>query len=83
MWRPLRTRSGCYHSEMTCGPGNSTEVLAARFPGVPEVLREPLARWWERAAGLPALLTAYGALPDALRGELRALPPAANSRPQF
>jgi glutamine synthetase adenylyltransferase/Zn-dependent oligopeptidase len=37
---------------------------------VPEDLREPLARWWERAGALPALLDGYEALPDTLRDEL-------------
>ena len=44
--------------------------LTAPRDGVPEILREPLARWWERAAALPTLVEQYAALPDALRGEL-------------
>jgi len=37
---------------------------------VPEILREPLQRWWERASALPAFAAAYAALPDRLREEL-------------
>jgi peptidyl-dipeptidase Dcp len=37
---------------------------------VPEALREPLSRWWERATALPAFLDAYAALPGMLRDEL-------------
>jgi [glutamine synthetase] adenylyltransferase / [glutamine synthetase]-adenylyl-L-tyrosine phosphorylase len=40
------------------------------FASVPEVLREPLARWWERAAGQPAFLEGYAALGGDLRAEL-------------
>ena len=40
------------------------------FDSVPEELREPLARWWERAAGEAAFRHAYAALPEALRAEL-------------
>ena len=37
---------------------------------VPPPLREPVARWWERAGALPELLDALGALPPALRAEM-------------
>src|SRR5271166_5729135 len=37
---------------------------------VPEILRESVARWWERASGEDALRARYGELPDALREEL-------------
>jgi glutamate-ammonia-ligase adenylyltransferase len=40
------------------------------FKPVPEELREPLARWWERAAAEPALLDGYAALRDDLRAEM-------------
>jgi glutamate-ammonia-ligase adenylyltransferase len=40
------------------------------FESVPEPLREPLARWWERAGSQPLLLDAFAALPDNLRAEL-------------
>jgi [glutamine synthetase] adenylyltransferase / [glutamine synthetase]-adenylyl-L-tyrosine phosphorylase len=37
---------------------------------VPEILREPLLRWWERAVGSPAFLDAYMGLAAHLRAEL-------------
>ncbi len=37
---------------------------------IPEILREPLARWWERASAVPEFLDAYAALPELLRGEM-------------
>jgi [glutamine synthetase] adenylyltransferase / [glutamine synthetase]-adenylyl-L-tyrosine phosphorylase len=37
---------------------------------VPEELREPLARWWERAGAQAALLDGYAALPAHFRAEL-------------
>jgi glutamate-ammonia-ligase adenylyltransferase len=37
---------------------------------VPEILREPLARWWERALGSQAFLDDLAALPEHLRAEL-------------
>jgi len=37
---------------------------------VPELLREPLARWWERACEQEGFLAAYAALPENLRAEL-------------
>ena len=37
---------------------------------VPEILREPLARWWERAAGNQAFLEDYAGLPEHLHAEL-------------
>jgi glutamate-ammonia-ligase adenylyltransferase len=37
---------------------------------VPEILREPLARWWERAGAQADLLNSYAALPDGLRAEM-------------
>ena len=37
---------------------------------VPERLREPLLRWWERAASIPVLLEHYRRLPPALSDEL-------------
>src|SRR3984957_18775759 len=40
------------------------------FESVPEPLREPLTRWWERAGSQPLLLDAFAALPDNLRAEL-------------
>jgi glutamate-ammonia-ligase adenylyltransferase len=40
------------------------------FSRVPEILREPLTRWWERAAAQPALLDGYEALGRELRAEL-------------
>jgi [glutamine synthetase] adenylyltransferase / [glutamine synthetase]-adenylyl-L-tyrosine phosphorylase len=40
---------------------------------IPEILREPLARWWERAAADEAFLNAHAALPDGLREELMAV----------
>jgi [glutamine synthetase] adenylyltransferase / [glutamine synthetase]-adenylyl-L-tyrosine phosphorylase len=41
-----------------------------RFESVPEVLREPLALWWERAGAQEAFVHAYGALAEGLRAEL-------------
>jgi [glutamine synthetase] adenylyltransferase / [glutamine synthetase]-adenylyl-L-tyrosine phosphorylase len=40
------------------------------FASVPQVLHEPLARWWERAAAQPAFLDGYTALEPELRAEL-------------
>ena len=40
------------------------------FESVPPLLREPLARWWERAGGQPAFLDAYASLEGSLRDEL-------------
>ncbi|HEV7613083.1 MAG TPA: bifunctional [glutamate--ammonia ligase]-adenylyl-L-tyrosine phosphorylase/[glutamate--ammonia-ligase] adenylyltransferase [Steroidobacteraceae bacterium] len=40
------------------------------FMSVPEILREPLARWWERAGATAAFLDAYAALPQAFREEM-------------
>src|ERR1700674_3323984 len=40
------------------------------FESVPEVLREPLARWWERAGAQAAFLNAYAALPERFREEM-------------
>jgi glutamate-ammonia-ligase adenylyltransferase len=40
------------------------------FATVPEVLREPLARWWDRAGAHAAFADAYAALPQTLRAEL-------------
>lgn len=40
------------------------------FASVPEILREPLARWWERASAQPVLIDAYAALSESLRAEL-------------
>ncbi len=37
---------------------------------VPEILREPVERWWERAAAVPALAAAYAAAAESLRSEL-------------
>jgi [glutamine synthetase] adenylyltransferase / [glutamine synthetase]-adenylyl-L-tyrosine phosphorylase len=37
---------------------------------VPEILREPLARWWERACGGEAFRQAQAQLPQGLRDEL-------------
>jgi [glutamine synthetase] adenylyltransferase / [glutamine synthetase]-adenylyl-L-tyrosine phosphorylase len=37
---------------------------------VPEILREPLARWWERASGGEAFRQAHAELPQDLRDEL-------------
>ncbi len=37
---------------------------------VPEPLREPLSRWWERASASPALLEGYALLRDCQRDEL-------------
>jgi glutamine synthetase adenylyltransferase/Zn-dependent oligopeptidase len=37
---------------------------------IPDLLHEPVTRWWERAGALPALAGAYAGLPDVLRGEL-------------
>jgi [glutamine synthetase] adenylyltransferase / [glutamine synthetase]-adenylyl-L-tyrosine phosphorylase len=45
-------------------------VEAVQFESVPEVLREPLALWWERAAAQEAFLTAYAGLSEELRGEM-------------
>src|ERR1700676_5028080 len=44
--------------------------LGMDFASVPEVLREPLDRWRERAAGQPAFLEGYAALGGDLRAEL-------------
>jgi [glutamine synthetase] adenylyltransferase / [glutamine synthetase]-adenylyl-L-tyrosine phosphorylase len=41
-----------------------------RFESVPEILREPLALWWERAGSQPGFLDAYAALSEKLRAEL-------------
>src|ERR1700686_4128999 len=40
------------------------------FTSVPEILREPLARWWERAGAEGAFLDAYAALPERFREEM-------------
>ena len=40
------------------------------FMSVPEILREPLARWWERVSAIPAFLDAYAALPERFREEM-------------
>ena len=40
------------------------------FESVPEVLRGPLARWWERAGVQPAFLDGYAALPERFREEM-------------
>ncbi len=40
------------------------------FTAVPEILREPLARWWERAGAQSEFLSAYAALDESLRAEL-------------
>ncbi|HWG69200.1 MAG TPA: bifunctional [glutamate--ammonia ligase]-adenylyl-L-tyrosine phosphorylase/[glutamate--ammonia-ligase] adenylyltransferase [Steroidobacteraceae bacterium] len=37
---------------------------------VPEVLRAPLSRWWERAGAAPQFLAAYAGLSERLRAEL-------------
>jgi [glutamine synthetase] adenylyltransferase / [glutamine synthetase]-adenylyl-L-tyrosine phosphorylase len=37
---------------------------------VPEILREPLARWWERAGEQEGFLDGFAALPEHLRAEL-------------
>jgi glutamine synthetase adenylyltransferase/Zn-dependent oligopeptidase len=37
---------------------------------IPDPLREPVSRWWERAHALPALRGAYAALPPRLRDDL-------------
>jgi glutamate-ammonia-ligase adenylyltransferase len=41
-----------------------------QFESVPEILRAPLALWWERAASQEAFLAAYAGLSDALRAEM-------------
>src|ERR1700728_2009572 len=41
-----------------------------RFESVPEPLREPLARWWERAGSQPLLLDTFADLPENLRAAL-------------
>ncbi len=41
-----------------------------RFESVPEELREPLARWWERAGDQAGFLDSYAALPPQLREEM-------------
>ncbi len=40
------------------------------FASVPEILREPLARWWERAGTQTGFLDAYAALSESIRIEL-------------
>jgi [glutamine synthetase] adenylyltransferase / [glutamine synthetase]-adenylyl-L-tyrosine phosphorylase len=40
------------------------------YASVPEELREPLARWWERAGAQETFLDAYKALPESLQAEL-------------
>ncbi|MEP6885508.1 MAG: bifunctional [glutamate--ammonia ligase]-adenylyl-L-tyrosine phosphorylase/[glutamate--ammonia-ligase] adenylyltransferase [Gammaproteobacteria bacterium] len=40
------------------------------FASVPEILREPLARWWERAGAQAGFLDAYAALSESIRIEL-------------
>jgi [glutamine synthetase] adenylyltransferase / [glutamine synthetase]-adenylyl-L-tyrosine phosphorylase len=37
---------------------------------IPEILREPVARWWERASAEDAFLKGHAALPELLREEL-------------
>jgi glutamate-ammonia-ligase adenylyltransferase len=37
---------------------------------VPDLLRDPVTRWWERASAQEDLLESYAALPEALRREL-------------
>jgi glutamate-ammonia-ligase adenylyltransferase len=41
-----------------------------QFESVPEILREPLARWWERVAAQEDFLTAYAELSADLRAEM-------------
>jgi [glutamine synthetase] adenylyltransferase / [glutamine synthetase]-adenylyl-L-tyrosine phosphorylase len=41
-----------------------------QFESVPEILREPLALWWERAAAQEAFLDAYTGLSEGLRAEM-------------
>jgi glutamate-ammonia-ligase adenylyltransferase len=45
-------------------------VGKVNFESVPEDLREPLARWWERAGFQTMFLEAYAALPERFREEL-------------
>ena len=40
------------------------------FMSVPEILREPLTRWWERVGAIAAFLDAYAALPLRIREEM-------------
>src|ERR1700733_16214766 len=42
---------------------------------IPEVLREPLARWWERASGGEVFRQVHAELPQELRDELPRVPP--------
>ncbi len=47
--------------------------MTAAIPSLhslPDILRDSVLRWWERAGGQGAFCTAYEALPDALRDEL-------------
>ncbi len=53
--------------------------MFAQFESIPEMLREPLALWWERAAAQPGFLEAYEALSQDLRAEL----PARRRRSEF
>jgi glutamate-ammonia-ligase adenylyltransferase len=45
-------------------------VGKVHFESVPEELREPLARWWERVGAQQAFLDTYAALPERFRAEL-------------
>ena len=45
-------------------------IPIASLHSVPEILRESVLRWWERAGGQDAWCAAYEALPETLRDEL-------------
>jgi len=45
-------------------------ISIASLHSVPDILRESVLRWWERAGGQDAWRTAYEALPETLRNEL-------------
>ena len=50
--------------------GTDSLIAHLALDTVPEDLREPLARWWERAGAQVALLDGYAALPAHFRAEL-------------
>ena len=45
-------------------------IHIASLDSVPDILRESVLRWWERAGGQDAWCVAYAALPETLRDEL-------------
>jgi [glutamine synthetase] adenylyltransferase / [glutamine synthetase]-adenylyl-L-tyrosine phosphorylase len=48
----------------------TTPAMGLAMNAVPEILREPLARWWERVSDGQAFLDEYAALSEKFRAEL-------------